>query len=137
SRVTTPATGTLAISSATAVDIYRNDAYLGSAPVSIELPAGTQTLEYRHGNLRKQLTHLISANETSRAMITFDVNVQINSKPWAEVFLDGVEKKPLGQTPLSGVRVPIGSVLVFENPQFQTKRYRVTGNETGIQIVFP
>jgi hypothetical protein len=27
--------------------------------------------------------------------------------------------------------------LVFENPEFQAKRYRVTGNETGIQIVFP
>jgi hypothetical protein len=131
------ATGTLAISSPTAVDIYRNDTYIGSAPVSLELPAGTHTLEYRHGNLRKQVTHVVNGNETSRAMITFDVTVQVNSKPWAEVFLDGVEKKSLGQTPLSGVRVPIGSVLVFENPQFQTKRYRVTGNETGIQIVFP
>jgi len=40
-------------------------------------------------------------------------------------------------TPLSGIRVPIGSMLVFRNPQFQPKRYRVTGNETGIQIVFP
>jgi hypothetical protein len=135
--VAVPATGTLAISSPTAVDIYRNDAYVGSAPVSLELPAGTQTLEYRHGNLRKQVTHTINGNETSRAMITFDVTLQVNSKPWAEVFLDGLEKKSLGQTPLSGVRVPIGSVLVFENPQFQTKRYRVTGNETGIQIVFP
>jgi hypothetical protein len=135
--VAVPATGTLAISSPTAVDIYRNDAYVGSAPVSLDLPAGTQTLEYRHGNLRKQVTHIINGNETSRAMITFDVSLQVNSKPWAEVFLDGVEKKSLGQTPLSGVRVPIGSVLVFENPQFQTKRYRVTGNETGIQIVFP
>jgi len=135
--VAPPATGTLAISSPAAVDIYRNDAYLGSAPVSLELPAGTQTLEYRHGNLRKQVTYVINGNETSRAMITFDVTLQVNSRPWAEVFLDGVEKKSLGQTPLSGVRVPIGSVLVFENPQFQSKRYRVTGNEMGIQIVFP
>ena len=135
--VAAPATGTLAISSPAAVDIYRNDAYLGSAPVSLELPAGTQTLEYRHGNLRKQVTYVINGNETSRAMITFDVILQVNSRPWAEVFLDGVEKKSLGQTPLSGVRVPIGSVLVFENPQFQSKRYRVTGNEMGIQIVFP
>jgi len=70
-------------------------------------------------------------------MITFDVSVRINSKPWAEVFVDGVERKSLGQTPLGSVRVPIGSVLSFENPQFQTKKYRVTGNETAIQIVFP
>ena len=131
------ATGTLAISSATSVDIYEDGSYLGSAPVSIPLSAGTHILEYRHGNLRRNVTHAIRGDETTRAMITFDVNVQINSKPWAEVFLEGVERKALGQTPLSGVPVPIGSVLIFENPRFQSKRYRVTGNETGIQIVFP
>lgn len=131
------AAGTLAVSSQTSVDIYKDDAYLGAAPVSLELPAGTHTLEYRHGSLRKYVTHVINSNETTKTMITFDVSVQINSKPWAAVFIDGVEKKALGQTPLSGVRVPIGSVLIFENPRFQTKTYRVTGNETGIQIVFP
>ena len=130
------AAGTLAVSSQTSVDIYKDDAYLGAAPVSLELPAGTHTLEYRHGSLRKYVTHVINSNETTKTMITFDVSVQINSKPWAAVFIDGVEKKALGQTPLSGVRVPIGSVLIFENPRFQTKTYRVTGNETGIQIVF-
>jgi hypothetical protein len=96
-----------------------------------------QTLEYRHGNLSKKVTHAIESNETTRATITFDVEVQINSRPWAEVFVDGVERKDLGQTPLSGVRVPIGSVLAFENPGFPTKKYRVNGNETGIQNVFP
>ena len=131
------AAGTLAVSSPTSVDIYKDDAYLGAAPVSLELPAGTHTLEYRHGSLRKYVTHVINSNETTKTMITFDVSVQINSKPWAAVFIDGVEKKALGQTPLSGVRVPIGSILIFENPRFQTKTYRVTGNETGIQIVFP
>jgi hypothetical protein len=131
------AAGTLAVSSQTPVDIYKDDAYLGAAPVSLELPAGTHTLEYRHGSLRKYVTHVINSNETTKTMITFDVSVQINSKPWAAVFIDGVEKKALGQTPLSGVRVPIGSILIFENPRFQTKTYRVTGNETGIQIVFP
>ena len=119
------------------MDIYKAGVYLGSVPVSLELPAGTHTLEYRHGNLLKNVTHIINSNETTKAMITFDVKVQINSKPWAEVFLDGVEKKALGQTPLGGVQVPIGSVLVFENPRFQSKKYRVTGKETGIQIVFP
>lgn len=131
------ARGTLAVSSPTSVDIYEGDQYLGSAPVSLELPAGMHTLEYRHGNVRKTVTHGIYPNETARAMIAFDTTVQINSRPWAEVFLDGIERKDLGQTPLSGVQVPIGSVLIFQNPQFQPKRYRVTGNETGIRIVFP
>lgn len=129
--------GTLAVSSSTSVDIFEGDQYLGSAPVSLELPAGMHILEYRHGNMRKTTTHIINANETARAMIAFDATVQINSRPWAEVFLDGADRKDLGQTPLSGVRIPIGSVLIFQNPQFQPKKYRVTGNETGIQIVFP
>jgi hypothetical protein len=130
-------TGVLAVSSSTAVDIYEGDTYLGSVPVSLELPAGEHTLEYRHGSLRKSMTHVINRNETAKAMVVFDVNVQVNSKPWSEVFLDGVERKDLGQTPLGAVRVPIGGVLIFENPQFQAKRYRITGNETGIQVVFP
>jgi hypothetical protein len=131
------ASGILAVSSPTSVDIYKDNVYLGSVPISLELPPGTQTLEYRHGNLRRNVTHGINSNETTKAMVTFEVNVQINSRPWAEVFIEGVERKDLGQTPLSGVRVPIGSVLSFENPQFPAKKYRVTGNETGIQIVFP
>jgi hypothetical protein len=131
------ANGTLAVSSPASLDIYKDDTYIGSAPVSLDLPSGLQTLEYHHGGLTKKVTYQINSNETTRATIAFDVDLQINSKPWAEVFLDGVERKALGQTPLSGVRVPIGSVLVFQNPGFPEKRYRVTGNETGIQMVFP
>jgi hypothetical protein len=131
------ANGMLAVSSPASIDIYKDDTYIGSAPVSLELPPGLQTLEYRHGSLSRKVTHQINSNETTRATIMFEVDVQINSRPWAEVFVDGVERKALGQTPLSGVRVPIGSVLVFENPRFPKKKYRVTGNETGIQVVFP
>ena len=116
-----PANGTLAVSSATSIDIYKDGVYLGSAPVSLELAAGRQTLEYRHGNLRKFVTHAINSNETTKAMVSFDMSVQINSKPWAEVFLEGTERKDLGQTPLSGVRVPIGGILSFQNPSFKPR----------------
>ena len=131
------ASGNLAVSSPTSVDIYRGDQYIGSAPVTLDMSPGTYTFEYRHEELRKTVTHVIKSNETTRAMINFDVSVQINAKPWADVFLDGTERKPLGQTPMSDVRVPIGGVLVFENPKFQAKKYRVTGREKAIQIVFP
>lgn len=128
--------GTLAVSSSTSVDIYRNDVFLGSVPISLNLPAGTQTLEFRHGILRKTMTYTVNGNETTKAMISFDVTVQINSKPWADVYVDGAQRRSLGQTPLGSVQVPIGAVLAFENPKFQTRKYRVTGNETGIQNVF-
>jgi hypothetical protein len=131
------AKGFLAVSSPTSVEIYENGSLLGSVPVSLELSAGVHTLEYRHGNLRKILTHIINGSETTKASIAFEVNVQVNSRPWARVFLEGADRKELGQTPMSSISVPIGGVLTFENPQFQAKKYRVTGNETGIQIVFP
>ena len=70
-------------------------------------------------------------------MVTFEVAVQINARPWAQVFIEGNQRRALGQTPLGSVQVPIGSVLVFENPNFPAKNYRVTGKETAIQIVFP
>ncbi len=90
-----------------------------------------------HANLRKTVTHQVKADETTTALITFDVVVQINAKPWATVFIDGSERQSLGQTPLSDVHVPIGRVLVFENPKFPSKSYRITGKESSVQIVFP
>jgi PEGA domain-containing protein len=129
--------GTLAVSSPTAAEIYQGDKYLGSTPTTLELQAGTYTLEYRHGDLRQTVTHVIKPKETTTAMVTFDVTVQVNARPWAQVSIDGAQRRPLGQTPLSDVKVPVGAVLIFENPNFPTKTYRVTGKETAIQMAFP
>ncbi len=70
-------------------------------------------------------------------MVTFDVTIQINARPWAQVYVQGPQRRSLGQTPLSDVKVAIGNALVFENPNFPAKTYRVTGKETAIQVVFP
>jgi len=129
--------GTLAVSSPTTVDIYIGDKLAGSAPTTIELAAGTQAVQYRHGDLRKAVTHLIKPGETTTAMITFEIPVQINAKPWAQVSIDGSQRHTLGQTPLSEIKVPIGSVLLFENPNFPSKTYLVTGRESEIRVNFP
>ena len=133
----TPAMGHLAVSSATVAEIYQGGRYLGSTPMTLPLPVGRQTLEYRHGDLRTVVTHDIKSNQIVTASVTFQATVQINSKPWAQVFLEGGTKRPLGQTPLSGVSVPIGGVLVFENPNFPSKTYRITDKDTAIQVDFP
>jgi hypothetical protein len=129
--------GKLAVSSTAAAEIYMGDQYLGSTPATLQLPAGRQTLEYRHGDLRTVVSHNIKSNETATASVTFQTTVQINAKPWAQVFLDGPSRRPLGQTPLSGVTIPVGSVLVFENPNFTPKRRRITDEDTAIQVDFP
>jgi hypothetical protein len=133
----TPAMGTLAVSSPTAADIYQNGQLIGSTPTTLQLPVGPQTLEYRHGELHTIVTHDIKPNETTAASVTFEITVQINAKPWAQVSLEGSPRQTLGQTPLSGIRVPIGGTLVFENPNFTSKTHRITEKDTAIQLNFP
>jgi hypothetical protein len=133
----TPSMGRLAVSSATVAEIYQGGHYLGATPTTLQLPVGRQTLEYRHGDLRTVLTHDIKNNQTVTASVTFQQTVQINSKPWAQVFIEGTPRRSLGQTPLSGISVPIGGLLVFENPNFVSKTYRITDKDTAIQVDFP
>jgi hypothetical protein len=131
------AMGDLAVSAAVPVEIYRGEEHLGSTPTTLQLPAGAQTLEYRYQGLRQTLTHTITAQLTTTATIQFLTKVQINARPWAQVFVDGTRLAPIGQTPLGDVSVPIGSVLVFQNPGFPEKRYRVTAKDAAIQMTFP
>ena len=131
------AVGKLAVSSPIPAEIYAGDRYIGSTPTTLELPAGRQTLEYRHGDLRTAVSHEIKPDETATATVAFSVTLQINAKPWAQVFLDGAQRRPLGQTPLSDISVPIGGVLVFENPNFPAKSHRITEKDTAIQVNFP
>jgi len=128
--------GSLAVSSPIAAEIYMGDRLLGSTPTTLQFPAGNQTLEYRHGDLRAVVTHVVKANETTPALITFDVIVQLNARPWANVFIEGSTRLPLGQTPLSNVKLPIGSVLVFENPNFPSKSHKIVVDDKTIQMVF-
>jgi hypothetical protein len=129
--------GSLAVSSAIFAEIYMGGKSLGETPTTLQLPSGKQTLEYRHGNLKTVMTHDIKPNQTTTAIVTFELDLQINARPWAQVFVEGSTRKALGQTPLGSVRVPIGSVLTFENPNFPSKTYRVTDKDSTIQIVFP
>ena len=132
-----PVKGSLAVTSPVSAEIYMGDKYLGETPTTLQLNAGKQTLEYRHGNLKVTMTHDIKAEKTTTALVTFEMDVQINARPWAQVFVEGANRKALGQTPLGSVRVPLGSVLTFENPNFPSKTYRVTDKDSAIQILFP
>lgn len=132
-----PAMGNLAVSSPIAADAYLGDNYLGSTPGTFRIPTGKQTVEYRHGDLRSVATYNVAPNQTIAARVTFEIEVQVNARPWAQVYLDGAPRRSLGQTPLSSLKVPVGSVLVFENPNFPAKSHRITDQDSSIQMVFP
>ena len=129
-------TGSLAVNSPVATDIYMGDKYLGATPTTLQLAPGRYTIEYRHNDLRTVMTHEVKAKETTSALVTFEITVQLNARPWAQVFVEGSTRRALGQTPLSSVRVPIGSVLTFENPNFPPKNHRVTESDSAIQMIF-
>jgi len=133
----TAATGTLSLNAQVPVDVYMKGKYLGRTPLRVQLPSGAQTLEARYQDLRKNVSYTITSNETTTATVAFDVTLQINANPWAAVFIEGTPAKSLGETPLSGMSVPVGSVLVFKHPTFPDKRIRVTGKESSVQVVFP
>ena len=129
-------TGKLAVTSSTPTEIYQGDKRLGLTPMTLQLPVGKQPLEYRLGDLRMVVNHDTKADRTISTTLTFQTTIQINAKPWAHVFVDGTPRRALGQTPLSGIHVPVGSVLVFENPNFASKTHQVTENDTAIQMDF-
>jgi hypothetical protein len=129
--------GGLAVSSSLPVEIYEDGRDLGTTPITLQLAAGPHTLEYRYQTLRQTRQHIIKPNETATTAVTFSVSLQINARPWAQVFVDGSPATALGETPLSNVTVPVGSVLIFRNPGFPDKTYRVTGKDSTLQIAFP
>src|SRR5262249_14991076 len=103
----------------------------------VRVPAGLQTLSFRSANLGKRGTRSINSCQTTTATIVFDGNLQINARPWALVSIEGPAARALGQTTASNVTVAAGSVLVFQNPRFPEKKYRVSGKDNAIQVVFP
>jgi hypothetical protein len=128
--------GRLSVNSSVPVDIYDGESFVGSTPMTLRLSPGTHTFEYRYQNLVKELSHVITSNETTSVSVSFDTTVRINAMPWAEVFIEGREMRSLGQTPLSNVSVALGSVLVFRHPRFPEKKHRVTAADSAIQVVF-
>jgi hypothetical protein len=129
--------GTLAVSSDVTAEVYDGDTLIGTTPITLRLSPGTHTFEYRYLNVVRTLSHAITSNETTTASVVFNATLRINARPWAEVFVEGDPVRLLGQTPLSNASVPVGSVLIFRNPNFQEKRRRVTAAAEDIQVEFP
>lgn len=126
--------GRLAVNSMVATDVYVEGKNVGSTPLTLELSEGTHTVEYRHEGLSKTMTHKIGANQLVSVTVEFDFLVDINAQPWAEVILEG-SGVSLGQTPLGQVRVELGSSLIFRNPSFPEKLYKITNTKRVITVV--
>jgi hypothetical protein len=116
-------------------DIYQNDRRLGSTPMTLDLPAGSYTFEYRHEGLKKTATLNVQPGATTTASANFEITVNIQAKPYADVFLiSGETIVELKQTPLLNVTVPVGGTLEFRYLNMPAKRYRVTAKDANSSI---
>ena len=56
--------------------------------------------------------------------MTPDGRLNANAQPWAQVLVDG---RPIGDTPLANVAVPVGDhEVTFRHPQLGERRQRIT-----------
>lgn len=81
---------------------------LGPSPLHIELPPGRHRLTLEEPDLRrrKSVSVVIRSGELTERTVSFGFGrVVVDSKPWANVYLDGIK---LGQTPLPPTRLLAG-----------------------------
>ena len=120
--------GGVRIASPVDLKVLQGDRVLGStADGPIVATAGTYQLEMINSalgvNMRRQVTFL--AGQITRLDVTIPPGrVSINAQPWAEVSIDN---RPVGETPLANLSVPVGEHdVVFRHPELGERRQRIT-----------
>jgi eukaryotic-like serine/threonine-protein kinase len=120
--------GGVRIAAPVELKVLQGDRVLGSsADGPIVATAGTYQLELINSalgvNMRRQVTFL--AGQITRIDVTIPPGrVSINAQPWAEVSIDN---RPVGETPLANLSVPVGEHdVVFRHPELGERRQRIT-----------
>jgi hypothetical protein len=120
--------GGVRINAPVELKVLQGDRVLGSsADGPIVATAGTYQLELINSalgvNLRRQVT--FRAGQITREDVTIAPGrVSVNAQPWAEVSIDG---RPVGETPLANLSVPVGEHdVVFRHPELGERRQRIT-----------
>ena len=119
--------GSLAIKSPIPVQIRERGELLGTSEASsLLLSTGRHNLELINPelNFRAQRTVDIQAGRTASLELTVpNGTLSINAIPWAEVWIG---TRPLGETPIANVAVPVGThELVFRHPELGERRQSI------------
>jgi hypothetical protein len=99
----------------------------------VPLSAGSHRLELVNESLgyRTIQTVTVSSGQTTQVDATLPTGrLHLNATPWADVFIDD---KPVGETPLANIEVPIGPhTIVFRHPQLgeQTRKTVITAQSS-------
>ncbi len=101
---------------------------VGETPMGrIRLSAGEHTISLMNENFAGLITDRVSipTDETVTQKYSFNESgyLQVVVQPWADVFVDG---RPVGQTPLQKVRIPVGRhTVTLRHPQLGEKANEV------------
>jgi hypothetical protein len=129
-------TGTVRITSPVALDVYANGKRIGTTGSPISLAAGRYTLELVSEPLGYRATQNVTVaagGTVSRPINLPNGRLNINALPWATVAVDG---KPIGDTPLANLAVPIGPhEVTFRHPMLGEKREMTIVKADGITRV--
>jgi hypothetical protein len=119
--------GWIAVFSPVTLDIAENGKPIGTTEQGrLMLSPGRHVLTFSNQEMGYKTTQSvdIEPGEERSVSLVPTGELGVNATPWAEVWLDG---KKLGETPLAGQRVPLGThEVVFKNPQYPERRVTVT-----------
>ena len=119
--------GTFAIKAPILVRVVRNGDFLGtSEDARIQMPAGKHdiTLENDSVGFRESRSIEVVAGRHLTIPIELPLGaININARPWAEVFVDG---QRVGQTPVASLAIPVGThEVVYRHPDYPERRQTV------------
>jgi hypothetical protein len=120
--------GGVRLSAPIELKVLQGDRVLGSsADGPIVTTAGTHQLDFINTSLGYRTSRQVTfrAGEiTTLAVAVPPGRLSVNAEPWAEVWIDN---RPMGETPLANLEIPIGEhEVIFRHPDLGERRQNVT-----------
>ena len=128
-----PASGWVSVVAPVEVEVHEGGRSLGTSQSDrLMLPSGPHTLEIVNQALGYRVTRSVTVVPGKVSPVRLEWpngTMALNAQPWAEVWVNG---KPLGETPIGSVTVPIGiHEVIFRHPELGEQVVRATVTATA------
>jgi hypothetical protein len=128
-----PVSGWVSVVAPSEVQVYEDGRLLGTSQTDrIMVSAGPHTFDIVNDALGYRVTRTLTVVPGKVSPVRLEWpngSLALNAQPWAEVWVNG---KPLGETPIGSVTVPIGThEVVFRHPDLGEQVVRATVTATA------
>jgi hypothetical protein len=128
-----PVSGWVSVVAPAEVEVFEDGRLLGTSQTDrIMVSAGPHTLDIVNQALGYRVTRSVTVAPGKVSPVRLEWpngSLALNAQPWAEVWVNG---KPLGETPIGSVEVPIGThEVIFRHPQLGEQVVRATVTATA------